>query len=89
MKRKCLWSFQNKEILIGCVGLGVGSGLTISGLAPVAIMCASSIKFLSSISTLITNEYFSKLKLRYTKLGDWTNVITLLYEKTLKSSMID
>ena len=31
----------------------------------------------------------SKLNLRYTKLGDWNNVITLLYEKTLKESTID
>ena len=54
------------EILIGGVGLSVSSGLTISGLAPVGIMCASSISFLSSISTLFTNEYFSKLKIRYT-----------------------
>ena len=30
------------EILIGSVGLGVGSGLTISGLAAVGIKCASS-----------------------------------------------
>ena len=45
--------------------------------------------FLSSISTLITNEYFSKLKIRYTKLRDWINGITLLYKKTLKESMID
>ena len=30
-----------------------------------------------------------KLKIRYTKLRDWINVITLLYEKTLKESMID
>ena len=65
------------ETLIGAVGLGVGSGLTISGLAPVGIMCASSISFLSSISTLITKEYFSKLKIRYTKLRDWIKVITL------------
>ena len=43
------------EFLYGSVGLGVGSGLTISGLAPVGIMCASSISFLSNISTLITN----------------------------------
>ena len=46
------------EILIRSVGLGVGSGLTISGLAPVGIMTASSISFLSSISTLIINEFF-------------------------------
>ena len=52
------------ETLIGSGGFGVGSGLTIFGLAPVGIMCASSISFLSSMSTLITNENFSKLKLR-------------------------
>ena len=77
------------EILIGSVGLGAGSGLTISGLDPVGIMTSSSISFSSSISTLITNEYFSKLKIRYTKLRDWINTITLLYEKTLKQSMAD
>ena len=31
------------EILIASVGLGVGTGLTISGLAPVGFMCVSSI----------------------------------------------
>ena len=51
------------ENLSGGVGLGVGGGLTISGLAPVGITCAGSNSFLSSISTLITNEYFSKLKI--------------------------
>ena len=44
---------------------------------------------LTSIAILITNEYISKLKIRYTKLRDWINVITLLYKKTLKSSMVD
>ena len=76
------------EILIGVSGLTVGSGLTISSLAPVGITCAGR-SFLSIISTLITNEYFSRLKIRYTKLRDWINVTTLLYEKTLKGSMID
>ena len=75
--------------MIGSVGLGVGSGLTISGLAPVGFMCASSISFLSNVSRQNTNEFFSKLKFRYTKLRDWTNVNTLLYEKTLKTSRID
>ena len=55
------------EILRGVGGLGVGSGLAISGIAPVGMVTASSISFLSSISTIITNEYFSKLKIRYTK----------------------
>ena len=29
------------------------------------------------------------MKIRYTKLGDWIKVITLLYEITLQQSMID
>ena len=45
---------------------------------------SSSTALLTSIATLITNEYVSKLRTRYTKLTDWINVITLLYEKTLK-----
>ena len=52
-------------------------------------MSPGSISSSTSISTLITNEYISKLKIRYTKLGDLINVITLLYEKTLKQSMLD
>ena len=56
-----------------------GAGNIISG----------STALLISIAILITNEYFSRLKIRYTKLRDWINVITLLYEKTLKESMID
>ena len=43
----------------------------------------------TSIAILITNEYNSKLKIRYTKIRDWINVITLLLEKTLKEYMID
>ena len=55
----------------------------------IGIVLTSSTALLTSIATLITNEYISKLKLRFTKLRDWINVITLLYEKTLKESMID
>ena len=53
------------------------------------IIISSSTAILASIAILITNEYISKLKLRYTKLRDWINVFTLLYEKTLKSSVVD
>ena len=55
------------KFLIGVGCLSVGSGLTISGIAPAGMITASGISFLTSISTLITNEYFSKLKIRYTK----------------------
>ena len=53
------------------------------------IIVSSSTALLTSIAILITNGYISKLKIRYTKLRDWINVITLLYEKPLKESMID
>ena len=53
------------------------------------MITASGISFLTIISTKITNEYFSKLKIRYIKLRDWINLTTLPYEKTLTESMID
>ena len=76
------------EILVG-TGSAVGSS-TMGLINPsVGIVISSSTALLTSIAILITNEYISKLKIRYTKLKDWINVITLLYEKTLKQSMID
>ena len=76
------------EILVG-TGSAVGSS-TMSLINPsVGIVISSSTALLTSIAILITNEYISKLKIRYTKLKDWINIITLLYEKTLKQSMID
>ena len=53
------------------------------------IKISVSTALLTSIAVLLTNEYISKLKLRYTKLRYWINVNTLLYEKTLKTSRVD
>ena len=76
------------EILVGSAS-AVGSS-TMGLINPgVGIIISSSTALLTSIAILITNEYISKLKTRYTKLRDWINVITLLYEKTLKQSMVD
>ena len=76
------------EILIG-TGSAVGSS-TMGLINPGAgIVILSSTALLTSIAILITNEYISKIKIRYTKLRDWNNVITLVYEKTLKQSMVD
>ena len=50
---------------------------------------SSSSALLTSIAILITNDYFSKIKIPFTKLRDWINVITLLYEKTLETSVVD
>ena len=76
------------EILVGSA-LAVGSS-TMGLINPGAgIIISSSTALLTSIAILITNEHISKLKIRYTKLRDWINVITLLYQKTLKQSMVD
>ena len=76
------------EILIGS-GSAIGSS-ALSMINPGAgIIISSSTALLTSIAILITNEDISKLEIRYTKLRDWINVITILYEKTLKESMID
>ena len=50
-----------------------------------------STALLTKIAILITNtnEYISKLKIRHTEIIDRIIVITLLYEKTLKQSMVD
>ena len=73
------------------VGTGSANGSSTMGLINpgAGIIFPSSAALLTGIAILITNEYISKLKIRYFKLRDWINVITLLYEKTLKQSMID
>ena len=76
------------EILVGA-GSAIGSSSMALINPGAGIVISSSTALLTSIAILITNEYISKLKIRYTKLRDWINVITLLYEKTLKESMID
>ena len=76
------------EILIG--SRSANSTSTMSLINPsIGIVLTSSTALLTSPAILITNEYISKLKLRYTKLRDWINFITILYEKTLNQSMID
>ena len=87
-------SLNKKKILLIITEILVGSGSAIGSSAMsminpgAGIIISSSTALLTSIAILITNEYISKLKIRYTKLRDWINVITLLYEKTLKESMI-
>ena len=85
-KKKVL--FIRTEILIAS-GSAVSTS-TMSLINPsIGIVLTSSTALLTSLAILITNEYISKLKLRYTKLRDWIKFITILYEKTLTQSMID
>ena len=94
-KKKKYKSLNKKKILLIITENLIGSGSvvstsTMSLINPsIGILLTSSTALLTSIAILVTNEYISKLKIRYTKLGGWINVITLLYEKTLKESMID
>ena len=53
------------------------------------IIISSSTALLTIFAILITNDYIRNLKIGCTNLRDWINVITSLYEKTLKQSMID
>ena len=93
--KKIYKSLNKKKILLIITEIIVGSGLaigtsTMSLINPsIGIVLTSSTAFLTSLAILITNEYISKLKLRYTKLRDWINFITILYENTLNQSMID
>ena len=86
---------NKKKVLLIITEILIGSGSAITSStfslinASIGIPTASCSALLTSIAILITNEYISKLKIRYSKLRDWINVITLLYEKTLKQSMID
>ena len=88
-------SLNKKKILLIITEILIGSGSsigtsTMSLINPcIGVVLTSSSALLTSIAILITNEYISKLKIRYTKLRDWINVITLLYERTLMKSMID
>ena len=69
------------EILVGSRS-AIGTSTTSLINPSVGIVLTSSTALLTSLAILITNEYISKLKLRYTKLRDWINFITILYEKT-------
>ena len=93
-RKKCK-NLNKKKTLLIITEILVGSGSAISTSTmslinpSIGVVLTSSSALLTSIAILITNEYISKSKIRYTKLREWINVITLLYEKTLKESMID
>ena len=53
------------------------------------IISSSSTALLSSVAILITNEYISKLKIRYTKLRNWIKLTTLQHEKAFVQPMVD
>ena len=96
MKNTKKYKSLNKKKILSIVTeilVGGGSAISTSTMSlvnpSISIVLTSSTALLTSLAILITNEYISKLKLRYTKLRDWINFITNLYERTLNQSMID
>ena len=75
------------------IWIRLGSTKTSSALiflnTSVRIVITSSRALITSVVYLFTIEYDSNLNFRYTKLGVLLKVITFLYERTLKQSMID
>ena len=88
-------SLNKKKLLLKITEtlIGLGSAISTSTMSlinpSIGIVLGNSSALSTSIAVLITTEYISKLKIRYTKVREWINVITVLYEKTLKESMID
>ena len=88
-------SLEKKKVLVIISEILIGSRSAISTSTmslinpSIGIVLTSSTALLTSLAILFTFEYISKLKLRYTKLRDWINFITFLYEKTLNESLMD
>ena len=93
-KKKCK-SLNKKNVLLFITEILVGGGSTktrstLSKNNPtVGIVISSSAALWTFVAISIKNEPISKIKIRYTKLRNWINFITILYEKTLGQSMID
>ena len=74
------------EIMLG----SARTTFTLSLVNPsIGIILTSSTALLTSIAILITNDCISKLKLRYTQLREWMNVISVLNENFSKTSMVE
>ena len=83
--RKKYKNLNKKKVFIIITEILVGSASTLETSTMGMINPGAGV----IISSSTTNEYISKFKRRYTKLTDWINEITLLYEKTLKQSVVD
>ena len=93
--RKKNKSLNKNKVLLFMTEFSIGDAFTktnstLSIVNPsVGVIISSSTLLLTSIAIPITNEDFSKLKIRYTKVRNWLNANTFLYEKTSESSMVD
>ena len=85
---KKLKKFLNiTDILLGPCSAITKSLLTIVKTS-VVIVLTSSAALITFMAILITNKHIAILKIRIDILRDWINGITLVYEKTLKQSIL-
>ena len=76
----------NLEILIGDSGSLVGTELSLAEIGKrMGFPIEGCISFSASVATLLQMNFFSKLKLAYTKLRGWIKMINILYEKFRKN----
>ena len=79
-------------LIITDILLGPCSAITKSFLSFVntsaVIVLTNSTALITFLAILITNKYIAILKIKIDILRDWINVITLVYEKTLKQSIL-
>ena len=73
------------------IGLGATIASSILSLLnpSVGVIISTRTALITSVAFIITIGYISKLKIRFTKLRDWINVISLVFEQTLKQWLID
>ena len=70
--------------MVGVSGLPVGTKLSKTGVGTSICVTIAGCSFsLASNATLITNELFTKLKLGFTKLKDWINILLPLITRKL------
>ena len=87
-------SLNKKKVFLIITEKLLGSASTVSSNtlsilnSGLGVIISTSSALSTSIAILITTEYLLKSKIRYTKVRDWVNLITLLYEKSLIKSMI-
>ena len=85
--KKIFKSLNKKKVLLIITEVLIGSGSAISTSTmslinpSIGIVLTFSTALLTSLAILITNEYIIKIKIRYTKLRDWINLLQFCKRK--------
>ena len=78
-------SLNKKKVKLNITEILEGSASTITSATlstinpSIGVVISTRTALLTSVAIFVTNEYNSKLKIRYTQLGNWIIVFTLLF----------